>query len=379
MAFRPSRRRWLGRALTASFLTVMMAGSALAQSPSPSLVPAAQPTLAGTWAPIADAPIAGRYGHAAAWTGMEMLIWGGSAGSQGRWDKVTRRERGGAAYDPSTDTWRFLARAPIPGLSFQVFAWTGTELLVWGRPDAWRQDRPESVGAAYDPGQDRWRKLAPGPLTAEGQVAGVWTGTELVVLDGIVDSEPANIVHHVAAYDPAADTWRQLPDLVALAPWSIGLAWTGQDLYAVANPNEDSSTLHRLDGDAWTPIATPLEGLMTGPELVWTGTEVYTPDGAAAYDPAAGTWRQVAPGAGAGCGQAVNLVWTGELILDGPCDAYEPAQDRWWSLPASPDRPREYASSVWTGDRMIIWGGGDGSETIYLEPDGIAFSPAAAP
>jgi hypothetical protein len=363
-------------------LSSLSAGTA-AQSPLPSSAvapsPTGQPLFTGTWVPIAEAPIAGRYGHAAVWTGEEMLIWGGSAGGQGRWDKVTRRERGGAAYDPLTDTWRFVARAPIPELSFQVSAWTGTELLVWGRPDAWRQSRPASVGAAYDPATDRWRKLAPGPLTAEGQVAGVWTGSALVVLDGIIDSEPADIAHRVAAFDPGTDTWRRLPDLVASAPWSIGLAWTGQDLYALANPNRGTSVLFRLDGDAWTPIATPLDGLMTGHQLVWTGTELYTGDGMAAFDPDRETWR-AARGNDGGCGQGyIALAWTGRLILDGRCDAYEPAADRWWRLPASPDRPREYASTVWTGDRMIIWGGGGTGEPGYLQPDGIAFIPSAAP
>lgn len=207
-------------------------------------------------------------------------------------------------------------------------------------------------------------------------MTGEWTGTELVVLDGITDSEPMDTTHRLAAYDPASRTWRRLPDLLASAPWSVGLAWTGADLYALASPNRGTSVLYRLDGDAWVPMPTPLDGLDTEPTMLWTGSELYVHGARALDDPAAGTWRAAAPVDGFGCGRAA---WTGTVVLSGGGPASHPAADAWLTMPASPDRSREYESVVWTGDRIIVWGGGDGSDRITLEPDGIAFIPAAAP
>lgn len=61
---------------------------------------------------------------------------------------------GGVAYDPSADTWRPLPEAPFTR-EFASYAWTGTELLVWG--GATGQDcadgRPRADGMAYRPGR----------------------------------------------------------------------------------------------------------------------------------------------------------------------------------------------------------------------------------
>ena len=45
-----------------------------------------------------------------------------------------------AGYDPASDTWRPMANSPLPepenaiGASDYASAWTGSELLVWGGP-----------------------------------------------------------------------------------------------------------------------------------------------------------------------------------------------------------------------------------------------------
>ncbi len=57
------------------------------------------------------------------------------------------------------------------------------------------------------------------------------------------------------------------------------------------------------------------------------------------------------------------LVW-GELsghpgawVISPHGEAYNPAANRWMALPASPLQGREVAAAVWTGKRLIIWGG----------------------
>jgi Galactose oxidase, central domain len=74
----------------------------------------------GAWSVIAEAPISPRAEHAAVWTGTEMILWGGRVANEHFY-------RDGAAYDPSTDTWRLL---PSPPIDFNApdpsMLWTGT-------------------------------------------------------------------------------------------------------------------------------------------------------------------------------------------------------------------------------------------------------------
>ena len=55
------------------------------------------------------------------------------------------------------------------------------------------------------------------------------------------------------------------------------------------------------------------------------------------------------------------IVWGGATLGDGRAvgtgAAYDPANDRWTELPASPLSPRADAAVVWTGAEVLIWGG----------------------
>jgi N-acetylneuraminic acid mutarotase len=114
-----------------------------------------------------------------------------------------------------------------------------------------------------------------------------------------------------------------------------------------------------------------------GAQIAWDGKELLTFGVMnAALDPATGRWRPLTapplPGASV-------VLWTGArvLIWGGGCcgDAtaegatYNPASDRWTALPRSPLAGR-HAPGVWTGTQMVIVGG--------QTPDGDAFADAAA-
>ncbi len=71
-----------------------------------------------------------RSGHAAVWTGTEMLIWGG--GALPTPSQVGSALVDGAAYNPTTDTWRPIRSAPDTCLFVPTVVWTGTDMLVWG-------------------------------------------------------------------------------------------------------------------------------------------------------------------------------------------------------------------------------------------------------
>ncbi|MCB0031411.1 MAG: hypothetical protein KDE28_26050, partial [Anaerolineales bacterium] len=114
----------------------------------PTLAPANGPE---SWTPTQALPDP-RYEHASAWTGSEMIVWGGMS-------VVGRYFRDGGRYDPATDTWTLMSfsGAPAAGINPAV-VWTGTELLVWGT---------DTIGGRYNPVTDSWTPMtatnAPGP------------------------------------------------------------------------------------------------------------------------------------------------------------------------------------------------------------------------
>ena len=114
--------------------------------------------------------------------------------------------------------WRRMAAAPLRGRSNAGTAWTGSEVMVWGGLGV----RPYADGALYDPVQDRWRRMSPAPLSARFNPSAVWHNGEVVIAGGT--SAPARLRSRAsrgsavprrdaAAYNPTADRWRPLPDL----------------------------------------------------------------------------------------------------------------------------------------------------------------------
>ena len=118
----------------------------------------------------------------------------------------------GAAYDPVRDTWRALPDAPLPDdqgsdLAYEG-AWTGDELVVWGGS--------EGRGAAYDPATNEWRELAEAPIGPRRHFSLTWTGREIVVHGGVAAADAkfdtTEAFDDGAAYDVATGEWRTISD-----------------------------------------------------------------------------------------------------------------------------------------------------------------------
>jgi hypothetical protein len=149
-----------------------------------------------------------------------MVVWGGSADGAYLAD--------GAAYDPATDRWRLLAPAPLSPRLVRG-TWSGNELLIWGGEGA---GTALADGAAYDPANDSWRPLAPAPLAGRRGFAEVWTGQEMLVWGG-AGPTGNSLFGDGVAYDPATDRWRSLPRwpgrFIPSSVWAGGqmLVWGG--------------------------------------------------------------------------------------------------------------------------------------------------------
>jgi hypothetical protein len=150
-----------------------------------------------TWRVLPPAPIGAR-APLSVWTGEEMLVWGTGY-------RTAQPPKDGAAYRPATDSWRRIADAPVE-LSDAVAVWTGTEMIVFGATLSMSSNSPATVsaiGAAYNPSSDTWRHLPDSPLSPQASTA-AWSGRELLAWD---------YLGQVAAYDPNGSGWRRLPDL----------------------------------------------------------------------------------------------------------------------------------------------------------------------
>ena len=258
------------------------------------------------WEPIADSPLEARSSPASAWTGKELLIWGGaqSADHSSFFDD-------GAAYDPAANSWRELPEAPISARA-PLSVWTGQELIVWGA-DALGGELPID-GAAYNPADDSWRTLPDAP-TGLGRATAVWTGREMIVLGDAGEGNDGSSLAPAAgvAYDPAGDNWRRLPDS-ALSNNASTASWNGSEM--IAWDYLHNTAAYRPDTDKWRSLPTvPLEDYECAPTSVAIGARVFGDycGLAALYDPDKNLWSNVSRDRLAGWG--FSLVGADPVVL----------------------------------------------------------------
>ena len=261
-------------------------------------VAAAYNPVSRTWRRLTPAPPMQNYCHRdVAWIGSEMLLWGCEL----------------AALNPKGDSWKSLPKAPT---GEGIIAWTGHELLGWGGGccgDAW------DGGSAYDPAANTWRTLARTPLAPSQGPVGAWTGRELVLfVDGI---DPASgkpwpgRYARAAAYDPATDTWRR----IAPPPSTHGTAaWDGREvLVAGAGAHARSALAYDPATNRWRRLS-PLPAGVPNAHAFWTGHRLLVWGGAesaraVAYDPRADRWSTLPRAPVLGPEQTV--VWTGRQLI----------------------------------------------------------------
>jgi len=302
-----------------------------------------------------DGPFSTRIDPSAVWTGSEMIIWGGSDWTE---DENPTARSEGAAYSPSERAWSRIPNGPLSPRTGATAAWTGAEMLLWG---GYNDEGPDlSDGAAYDPEADTWRTISPAPIRSSYDTASVWTGTEWWVA---VDRE--NGVD-VAAYDPAADSWRTLPSVRRPAYRDVQLFWTGTEallmdtegaLYSIT-PTGERWTMEPTDFHgpaAWTGellVGTRYETLIHEPfdsDTWWYPV---------AWDPVAREQVELARPPHS----ASDPIWTGHHLAYFDYGlALDPESEEWLNLDLIKE-PARYgfrsdAATVWAGDRLIVWGG----------------------
>ena len=339
----------------------------------------AQMIAAGNWTRTSrDGAPFERRDHTLAWTGSEVIVWGGRGWLQSI-GAFTDTDTGGR-YDPVTGTWSAMSTEGVPPRSGHTAIMAGNEMFVWGGNT--------NTGFRYDPGTDTWTAIstidAPSPRRLN---AAIWTGTEMIVWGG--ESASGHTMNTGGRYDPATDTWKALSTVNAPSPRrDMAYAWTGSEFIVWGGISALSAGAMLTDGarynpvtDTWTPMAIGDARGSSDPVAAWTGTEMIIWNGGLPsyidgngfpaktptlrmYDPLTDRWRATAnlcePYLGAG---ELHAHWTGAELFVWSNDQnigyfYDPASDSWDAIDSfGGPGARSGAASAWAGDRFVLWGG----------------------
>jgi N-acetylneuraminic acid mutarotase len=162
-----------------------------------------------TWTTIATsgAPSARSFASAV-WTGTEVIVWGGCDGGM---PGCTGIKGDGAAYAPATNTWRPVSATGAPAARDEhAAAWSGHEMIIFGGATGSNASAPVNSGGRYDPSTDRWRPMAtanaPSPRAAS---AAAWLHDKLVVWGSTAQDGDGFL------YDPVADQWTSIAQVGA--------------------------------------------------------------------------------------------------------------------------------------------------------------------
>ncbi|MBL9145368.1 MAG: hypothetical protein JNM99_16945 [Verrucomicrobiaceae bacterium] len=298
------------------------------------------------------------------WTGAprnEFISWGGGI-------STSDTTNVGARFNVLTGVWTPMSTVNAPTKRATAFhGWTGTELVLWGGSDG---VTTLTDGKIYNPATDTWTDLPP---------------------------LPAEVSLIRRANSGNRSTWINSPTLNAL------FIWGGSDGSPPA-ARGDGALLRKSGGTwSWTQISTTnAPNPRYEPCVVWTGSKIIVWGGyyrqvntllndGKLYDPFTNTWSPTSMStvnAPSPRGQA-SFCWTGtEMIVwggfadpntnaaTGTGAAYNPTTDQWRTLPSAGLSARFAACSEWTGTEFVVWGGTTYNEGVYnVFDDGARYSP----
>ena len=238
------------------------------------------------------------------------------------------------------------------------------------------------------------------------------TSTEMIVWGGFGPTGMGDEVLQTGGrYNFATGTWSPTSTGTNVPSARINhtAVWTGSQMVVfggwdnLASPTYFANGGRYLSaGDTWSAMSdTNAPSVRRDHISVWTGSKVivwggygydvgtnsyaYLSDGGL-YDPALNTWTAMpAPPANFNGREGASYVWTGsklivwggygynpdssanEYLYDG--SIYDPSANSWTSMGGTPPFARAWASGVWTGTNFIVWGGryGAGSNDYYTD------------
>jgi N-acetylneuraminic acid mutarotase len=366
---------------------------------------------ADNWQPVAlDGAPQIRAGHSAVWTGSSMIVWGGRSATLGH-EMFT-----GGIYSPVSNTWQPINTNGVPSARQGHFAaWSGTQMIVYGGTHTTEKGQSYVLtdGARYNPDTRTWTRTATPPLGPMIGASMTWSGTELILWGGASYEQGTQFEISLSTYygpfhnsglryNPATDQWRSLA-YTPCGRLGHSTIWTGKEMIVWGgSPSRNASPQYGIlnsggkfnpNTGKWQPISTlNAPTARQGHKAVWTGKEMivwgglgntnYSRPGSgtplntgARYNPSTDTWTAIETDGAPSPREGFSLVWTGrEAIVFGGLGVspqsigvrfttnngalYRPDTDQWTSLSlVNAPSPRYNHIALWTGNEMIVWGG----------------------
>ena len=327
----------------------MVAKGRDAERVNPVTPPAVSPSAARAadgegWADLPPSAIAPRFQHVAVGTDGGVLVWGGYGGSDNLSD--------GAFFDGKARTWRTLPDAPLGrDRGDAVGVWTGRDVVLVNGIDG------EVKAAAFDPTTFEWRALPDPPVTnaANMMTKAVHVAGAVVVVTVSEEGE-GGARNEIAVYSPGAargddGTWA----IGEPPPGSFGSGFdavvVGGEVIVVARRGSGGKSCgevvvyaYSVATGRWRSLPSTPIGDAHGSAVVSTGTEVFVGGGV----PCGGVDRE--PGSSAG---------RGGFLLDPATGAWRPTS----AAPAPFGGDSRYPE-VWSG-RFAVGRGTDGQPVLY--------------
>lgn len=341
-------------------------------------------TSESDWVSIGTAPLSDRRDALATWAGDRLIVLGGVTGT-GAFPDGLGSSPDGAAWFAAEQRWATISPGPAGTIEGAFSVWNGTELLAgpteadsnapWNPNDIDLRDVRYGL-AAYNPSTDTWRYV--GPLdrwedheSGNGRQA-AWLGDQLLVAHRAARTPGTDFgVDPVYLVDPATGSRRAVdPGPFAASPYpdaSGEVMLTAVERWVMAITNWDLQPwVLDLDRFSWRRATSPpdtsslhlVPAAAIGDQLVVResgGPRMWL------FDPAVDgerAWQEVTPNPFPPARWSYDPVWSGtELFVPGA--AYDPATDSWREVPAPPrgrDRQRSLHSH-WTGDGLLLFGG----------------------
>jgi hypothetical protein len=258
-----------------------------------------------------------------------------------------------------------------------------------------------------------------GGPSARSQHSAVWTDSDMIVWGGKVGS---SLSSQGGVYTPETGTWALLPTSDASPSRNDHTAvWTGDRMivwggYLESGATQTGALYAPTVPDASPPIGgwlatslTAAPAARTGHTALWTGLKMlvwggkssggalgsggaYTPPTGPLVPGVEGSWSALSNTSAPVARHDHTAIWTGsKMIVWGGLDAsfqtlgtgaiYDPANNTWTTLPTTgAPTARTGHSAVWTGSKMLVFGGTNaevpGSSGNLLN-DGAAFDPVS--
>jgi hypothetical protein len=217
------------RAFAAAGIALSTAGCDAGERSSPDTAHGSATIAARSWQAIRAVPLSPRQGAVGVWTGHEALIVGGSDARPCPPNASCPASgvpplSDGAAFDPETRRWRRIASSPVPFEHAESAILERTAYL-------WIADNPARASSdvaflAYSAEENRWKEL-PLPPSGADRLSGIAQAGDRIVAYAKTHA-PGDQPDFL--FDPASNSWSELPRNPLSPSSSRTMAWSGHEL-----------------------------------------------------------------------------------------------------------------------------------------------------